>query len=136
MGGPQLSSRRCSSTLRPPVPSSNVPDVHPSIFRPEPTMKSGLRLPVRVGVWVAAAVLPMAARSGASAQQPAELLIRNAVIVTSNGRVQSDLRIRGGVIDAIGPNLAPAPGARVIDGTGKLVLPGGIDTHVHLTPVR
>jgi dihydropyrimidinase len=65
-----------------------------------------------------------------------ELLIRNAVIVTGSGRVQGDLRIRGGVIAEIGPNLAPAAGARVIDATGKLVLPGGIDTHVHLTPVR
>jgi dihydropyrimidinase len=71
----------------------------------------------------------------AMAQQP-EILIRNATIMTSTGRLQGDLRIRGSAIAELGANLAPGPGARVIDGTGKLVLPGGIDPHVHLTPVR
>jgi dihydropyrimidinase len=72
----------------------------------------------------------------ARAQQPAEIVIRNALIVTENGRVQGDLRIRGGAIAEIGRSLTPGQGARVIDATGKLVLPGGIDTHVHLTAVR
>ena len=40
------------------------------------------------------------------------------------------------MIAEIGRNLTPGTGAQVIDGTGKLILPGGIDTHVHLTPVR
>lgn len=72
----------------------------------------------------------------AIAQQPAELIIRNGLIVTSAGRTTGDLRIRNGTIAEIGPNLTPAAGAQVIDATGKLVLPGGIDPHVHLTPVR
>jgi dihydropyrimidinase len=72
----------------------------------------------------------------AAAQQPAEVVIRNGLIVTENGRVQGDLLIRGGTIAEIGQNLTPGRGARVIDATGKLILPGGIDTHVHLTPVR
>ena len=70
------------------------------------------------------------------AQEPAEILIRNGLIVTETGRLQADLRIRGGEIAEIGRNLTPARGARTVDATGKLVLPGGIDTHVHLTPVR
>ena len=70
------------------------------------------------------------------AQEPAEILIRNGVIVTETGRLQADLRIRGGEIAEIGRNLTPARGARTFDATGKLILPGGIDTHVHLTPVR
>ena len=32
--------------------------------------------------------------------------------------------------------LDPSAGTRVIDPTGKMVLPGGIDPHVHLRPVR
>lgn len=68
--------------------------------------------------------------------QPAELVIRNGLIVTEKGRVQGDLRIRGSVIAEIGPNLTPARSSRVIDAAGKLLLPGGIDTHVHLVPVR
>ncbi len=70
------------------------------------------------------------------AQEPAEMLIRNGLIVTESGRLQADLRIRAGEIAEIGRNLTPARGARTIDATGKLVLPGGIDTHVHLEPVR
>ena len=70
------------------------------------------------------------------AQEPPELLIQNGLIVTEAGRLQADLRIRGDVIAEIGRGLTPARGARTIDATGKVVLPGGIDTHVHLTPIR
>jgi dihydropyrimidinase len=72
----------------------------------------------------------------ALAQQPSELLVRNGLIVTETGRQTGDLRIRGGVITEIGPNLMPGPGAQVIEAAGKLVLPGGIDPHVHLSPVK
>jgi dihydropyrimidinase len=70
------------------------------------------------------------------AQEPPEILIRNGLIVTEAGRLQADLRVRGNEIAEIGRGLTPVRGARTIDATGKLVLPGGIDTHVHLTPIR
>lgn len=70
------------------------------------------------------------------AQPPAEILVQNGLIVTEGGRFQGDLRIRGGEIAELGRNLTPARAARTIDANGKLVLPGGIDTHVHLNPVR
>ena len=69
-------------------------------------------------------------------QQPAEIVIRNGTIVNSTGRMQADLRVRNGTIAEIGQNLTAAAGAQIIDAKGKLVLPGGIDPHVHLTPVR
>jgi dihydropyrimidinase len=72
----------------------------------------------------------------ALAQQPAEIVIRNGTIVNSTGRTQADLRIRNGTIAEIGRNLTAAANAQMIDATGKLVLPGGIDPHVHLTPIR
>jgi dihydropyrimidinase len=74
--------------------------------------------------------------SVAMAQHSTEIVIRNGTIVNSTGRTQGDLRIRNSTIAEIGPNLVPRPGAQVIDASGKLVLPGGIDPHVHLTPVR
>jgi dihydropyrimidinase len=74
--------------------------------------------------------------SVALAQQPTEILIRNGTIVNSTGRADNDLRIRNGVVAEIGRNLTAGAGAQVIDAKGKLVLPGGIDPHVHLTPVR
>ena len=74
--------------------------------------------------------------SGMTAQQPAELIIRNGLLVTTVGRADADLRIRNGVIAEIGRNLTAAAGTQVIDAKGMLVLPGGIDPHVHLTPTR
>jgi dihydropyrimidinase len=85
---------------------------------------------------VCRALLTLAAALSVVAQEPAELLVRNGLIVTESGRLQADLRIRLGEIAEIGRNLTAAPGAHTIDATGKLVLPGGIDTHVHLSPVR
>jgi dihydropyrimidinase len=70
------------------------------------------------------------------AQEPVEILIRDGLLVTEAGRLQADVRVRGSEIVEIGRTLTPARGARTIDATGKLVLPGGIDTHVHLSPVR
>ena len=74
-----------------------------------------------------------ASQEPALAQQPpTELLLRNGTIVNATGRTQSDLRIRNGTIAEIGRGLTPGPGARVIDASGKLILPGGIDPHTHL----
>ena len=74
--------------------------------------------------------------SGMAAQQQPELIIRNGLLVTAVRRTDADLRIRNGVIAEIARNLTAAPGAQVIDAKGMLVLPSGIDPHVHVTPVR
>ena len=87
------------------------------------------------GGWIVAGLAAMLA-GPATAQQPTELLVRNGLIVTTSGRTQGDVRIRNGTIVEIGANLTPGAGARVIDATGKLVLPGGIDPHVHMTLTR
>ena len=70
----------------------------------------------------------------AAAQQPGELIIRNGLIVTATGRTEGDLRIRNGTIAEIGKGLQAASGTREINAKGMLVLPGGIDPHVHLGP--
>ena len=69
--------------------------------------------------------------AGASQQQP-ELLVRDGTVVTSEGQIDADVRVRDGVIVEIGRDLTPSAGARVIDAGGLLVMPGGIDPHVHL----
>src|SRR5260370_33288336 len=67
------------------------------------------------------------------AENPAEMLIRNATVLTiTHGTLQnSDVLIRKGKIAAIGKNLKAAANARVVDGTGKYVMPGIIDCHSH-----
>src|SRR5258706_272753 len=101
----------------------------------EQTMMTITRGPRGLGQLIFLAVL-FALVADATAQQPAELIIRNGLIVTAVGRTEGDLRIRNGTIAEIGPNLTAAAGARVIEAKGMLVLPGGVDPHVHLTPTR
>ena len=68
----------------------------------------------------------------ATAQQPTEIIIRNGTVVTSEGRYVADLRVRGETIVEIGLDLSASAGAEEIDADGLLVIPGGIDPHVHL----
>src|ERR1044071_444149 len=69
----------------------------------------------------------------AAASAPVETLIRNATVLTvSHGTLQNtDVLIRGGKIAAVGQTRNSPAGARVVDGTGKFVLPGIIDAHSH-----
>ncbi len=75
------------------------------------------------------------ARTAAAADnnQTGEILIRNATILTaSHGTLpNADILIRNGKIVGIGSNLKARDGARVIDATGKFVMPGIVDCHSH-----
>ena len=62
-------------------------------------------------------------------QPPFDLVIRNGTIVTPGRREQADVGISGGQIAQLGGAMT---GADEIDAGGLLVLPGGIDAHVHL----
>lgn len=59
------------------------------------------------------------------------LLISNARILTATDDYRADVYIEGEKIVSIGKNLVVSP-KRVIDASGKIVFPGGIDPHVHL----
>ncbi len=60
-------------------------------------------------------------------------LIRNATILTvTNGTIENgSVLIRGSKIAAVGKDIAAPEGAKVIDATGRFVLPGIIDSHSH-----
>lgn len=60
------------------------------------------------------------------------LLIRGGEIVTADSRYRADIWIEDETITRIGPDLPAAPGAEVVDATGKYVFPGFIDPHVHI----
>jgi dihydropyrimidinase len=62
-----------------------------------------------------------------------DLVIRGDTIVTPQGVGAHDVLIAGEKIVAVAaPGSLPVPdGARLIDATGKIVMPGGIDPHVH-----
>jgi len=61
----------------------------------------------------------------------AGILIKGGEVVNEDGRQMADVYVEGRTIKAVGPNLEAREGVRVIDATGKLVIPGGIDTHTH-----
>jgi dihydropyrimidinase len=59
-----------------------------------------------------------------------DIIIRGGTNATASDIFQCDIGISGGRIAALGENLGAA--AEIIDAAGKLVLPGGIDSHVHI----
>jgi len=61
------------------------------------------------------------------------MLIRGGTIVDGTGKAayQADLRLDGGIIQQIGPGLAPQDGEDIVDATGCHVCPGFIETHTH-----
>ncbi|XP_030201745.1 dihydropyrimidinase-related protein 5b isoform X1 [Gadus morhua] len=60
------------------------------------------------------------------------ILIKGGKVVNDDFTQEADVYIENGVIQQVGKELMIPGGAKVIDATGKLVLPGGIDTSVHL----
>jgi len=59
------------------------------------------------------------------------ILIKNGRIITATDDYVADIYIEGETISAIGKNLNVSAD-EIIDASGKLVMPGGIDPHVHL----
>ena len=60
-----------------------------------------------------------------------DLVIRGGNVITAESNYTADIGVRGGVIAQIGGTM-DAP--REIDASGKLVIPGGVDVHVHFEP--
>jgi dihydropyrimidinase len=63
-----------------------------------------------------------------------DVIITGGVILGAEGESGGDVAIRGETIAAVGPGLAAADEGRalVVDATGRYVIPGGLDVHVHL----
>ncbi|MBI3708754.1 MAG: dihydropyrimidinase [Proteobacteria bacterium] len=59
-----------------------------------------------------------------------DIVIKGGTIATAADIMRCDIGISGGRIAALGEGLDA--GARFIDATGRLVLPGGIDGHCHI----
>ena len=67
------------------------------------------------------------------------VLLKNARIITMNGEEvieNGDLLVENNRIKAVGKTgtLSPPAGAKIIDVSGKTILPGFVDTHSHMWP--
>ena len=61
-----------------------------------------------------------------------DMIIKGARVVTPSGVGEWDIGISGGKIAAVGlPGLLPEENSTIIDAAGKIVVPGGIETHAH-----
>jgi len=62
-----------------------------------------------------------------------DLVIRGGQVVTPHAVGPMDIGVHGEEIVAIGrPGTLATDGARIIDATGKIVIPGGIEPHAHI----
>lgn len=59
------------------------------------------------------------------------ILIKGGKVVNDDCTHEADVYIENGIIQQVGRELMIPGGAKVIDATGKLVIPGGIDTSTH-----
>ncbi len=59
-----------------------------------------------------------------------DLVVRNGTVVTADETVQTDIGVKDGKIAVLGRSLPV--GAREIDARDRYVLPGGVDSHVHI----
>lgn len=62
-----------------------------------------------------------------------DCLIRGGTVGTASDVMTADVAIKDGRIAAIGLGLGE--GAKTVDATGMLVLPGGVDTHAHIEQI-
>jgi dihydropyrimidinase len=65
------------------------------------------------------------------AEQAYDTIIMGGTVVSGQGGFRADVGISGGRIETVAADLSGAPAARTIDASGKLVLPGVVDPHVH-----
>ena len=66
----------------------------------------------------------------AIADPECDLVIRGGTVVTAGSSAECDVGIAAGRISQLG---GPLRGRRELDASGALVLPGGLDMHVHLS---
>src|SRR6056297_4173203 len=59
-----------------------------------------------------------------------DLVISNGTVATASDVFNADIGVHEGKIAQIG---GPMEGKQVIDASGRYVLPGGIDSHVHIS---
>jgi imidazolonepropionase-like amidohydrolase len=87
-----------------------------------------------VGATAAAVVLVLGWGTPEAVHSSERTLVFRNVDVFDGSRMlrKSTVLVSGGMVRAVGPDAVVPPGAEVVDGTGKTLLPGLFDAHTHL----
>ncbi len=111
------------TTTRSPADAPTVPEVSDQATLSDAERANVLR-GTRNGAW----------RSQYDPPAVAPTLIRGATVMTAAGETleDADVLLQDGSITALGSNLDAPPNALVVDGTGRFVTPGLIDSHSHI----
>ena len=111
------------TTTRPPTDVPTAPEVTEQATLPEADRANLLR-GTRNGAW----------RSRYNPPAVVPTVIRNATIMTAAGETleNADIVLVDGSIAAVGPDLDVPTNAKIVDGTGRYVTPGLIDSHSHI----
>ncbi|KAK7791527.1 hypothetical protein R5R35_008688 [Gryllus longicercus] len=118
MKTPEMPSEKSSQKSSPQQVSAPEPDI---------TSEVSLTEDIQVETIMLQEALPI----DESAQN--RLMIKNGRVVNDDSIVDGDVYIEDGLIKQLGRNLIIPGGTRIIDARGKLVIPGGIDPHTHLS---
>ena len=59
------------------------------------------------------------------------IVIRGGTLITASETYQADILVEGEKIQLVGMNLPLSADTQVVDASGKLILPGGVDVHTH-----
>ena len=62
-----------------------------------------------------------------------DLIIRGGTVVSETDQFAADIGIRGGQIEALARSLTGGP---ILDASGLLVMPGGVDSHCHIEQLQ
>jgi cytosine/adenosine deaminase-related metal-dependent hydrolase len=90
----------------------------------------------------AGAALPTAAQTPPTSATPPTsdparpILVRGAHILTMDAQIGDlplgDILVQGGVIRAVAPSIEAPAGALILDGAGRIAMPGMVNGHIHL----
>jgi len=90
--------------------------------------------------WMIAAAFAMLIVGAAAAQAPAEVVFSNVRVFDGKSdrlTAPTSVLVRGNRIAAIGPAaVSAAPGATIVEGEGRTLMPGLIDAHWHTILIR
>src|ERR1700730_558405 len=116
------------------APAGNIVEGVYAAFRQPKIRRALLACTHRQGLRRSTPALTTRCDLSASGGGMFDLMIRGGDVVTPEGVVRCDVAVAGETIAAIAtPGALPADSAKhLIDATGHIVMPGGIDPHVHL----